>query len=43
MSVSFEAHCAHVVIHPATSFVPLLLLPHHVDAMMQVARMLKTI
>ena len=43
MSVSFAAHCQHVVIDPATPFLPLLLLPHDVDTMMQVARMLKAI
>lgn len=43
MSVSFAAHCQYVVIDPATPFVPLLVLPHDVDTMMQVARMLKAI
>lgn len=43
MSVSFAAHCQHVVIDPATPFMPLLMLPHDVDTMMQVARMLKAI
>ena len=43
MSVSFAAHCEHVVIDPATPFIPLLVLPHDIDAMMQVARALKSV
>lgn len=43
MSVSFAAHCKHVVIDPATPFLPLLLLPYDVKTMVQVTRMLKAI